>query len=239
MRIQSTKDISSRSLKILVYGPPGIGKTTLAKTTGESTFVLSFESGLLSLSGEDIDYFDASTDDDGNPVSVEQKIENLKAAYKYLKSPEAREKYQWVVIDSLSEIAQTYADVAKRSFPDKKDAFQLWGQYTDDLRAMIKAFRDLSGYNVVMTALSESDKDEVGRRFQNVMMQGKIANQLPGYFDMVFYYAKATDENGEERRVLITDTTDKAIAKDRSGKLDFMEQPILAHIASKIRGEKK
>ena len=235
MKVQSTKGIGVGSLKFLIYGESGIGKTTLAGTTGEPTFILSLESGLLSLNEKEVDFVNISVDDDENVLSTDGKLAKIREVYEYLRTPEAKEKYRWVIVDSLTEIGQLYVDMLKNKYPEKKDSFSLWGEYTDSMRNLVKSFRDLSGYNVVMTALSEVDKDDVGRRFQNIMLQGKIANHLPGYFDEVFYYTKINFEDGTSERALITEVSEKAVAKDRSGRLEPIEQPNLAQIASKIR----
>jgi hypothetical protein len=59
---------------------------------------------------------------------------------------------------------------------------------------------------------------------------------LPGYFDFVFHYHTFEDETGQKQRALITQPTDKIVAKDRSGKLSDMEKPNLNDIANKVRG---
>ena len=53
---RSLKDaIESRATKYLVYGGSGVGKTTLIASLPGKILILSAESGLLSLSGADID----------------------------------------------------------------------------------------------------------------------------------------------------------------------------------------
>ena len=235
MKIQSTKQVGHDSLKFLIYGAPGTGKTTLASTTGEKTLVVSAEAGLLSLSGHDVDFVDISHDDDGAPVPPSKRYDRLKDVFQFLVSDQARETYKWVVIDSLTEIGQLLTEKLQAKYPDRKDALVMWGEYSAELRSMIKAFRDLRGFNVVFTALSQPEKDENGRRFTGLMLQGKIADHLPGFFDEVFFYTIIEDQEGKQQRVLVTQATDKTVAKDRSGKLNQFEKPNLSAIAEKIR----
>jgi hypothetical protein len=239
MKIQSTKSVGHDSLKFLIWGAPGTGKTSLAATTGESTFVVSAEAGLLSLAGHEIDYVDLAHDDEGAMIAPARRYDRLKDVFQYLVSDEARSKYKWVMLDSLTEIGQLLHEKLQAKYPDRKDALVLWGEMSTEMRSMIKAFRDLRGYNVVFTALSQQDKDESGRRFSGVMLQGKIAEQLPGYFDEVFHYTFLEDAEGVQQRVLVTRATDRVPAKDRSGKLDQFEKPNLAAIAAKITMETK
>ena len=176
---------------------------------------------------------DITTDDEGRVIKKEDRIKRLGDAYAYLMTPEANEKYDWVFVDSLSELSQAMMDQLNTEFPDRKDSLVMYGENSKRMRSLVKSFRDLPNYNVVFTALSDIDKDENGARFTTVQMVGSISKQLPAFFDEVFYlYA---NEDGE--RALLTTGDSKVIAKDRSGKLDRIEKPNLAMVASKIKGE--
>jgi phage nucleotide-binding protein len=239
MKIQSSKSISINRLKFLIYGEPGVGKTTLAATLKEPTLLISAEAGLLSLQAFDIDTVDITMDDEGAPIKKEKRAARLGEVYTFLCGPEAREKYKWVFIDSLTEISQNLIESLYEIYPDPKDGLKLWGDYAKKARSLIKTFRDLPYYNIVFTALDKVEKDENNRRYKTVDMQGKIGNQLPAYFDEVFHYAKTEDTDGNLIRVLLTDGYENVIAKDRSGKLNKQEAPNLQNIANKMRGPKE
>ena len=49
------KDMSESTLKVLLYGPSGTGKTTLASTFPEP-HVVDFDKGMMSVRGKDIQY---------------------------------------------------------------------------------------------------------------------------------------------------------------------------------------
>ena len=246
MKIQSTQDVGVGDLKAIVYGPSGNGKTTLLASSGEPGFIISAEAGLLSLKkakeiyGDWVvlpDFVDLAKDDDGNQVPENQRIFGLEKAYKYLLTKEAQEKYKWVFLDSLTEISQLLVSALKEKYPEKKNAMNLWGDYADEMRSIIKKFRDLPGYNVVITALSKEAKDDEGQILTLPDVAGKISNQIPAYFDLVLFYHKAKSDDGYIRK-LLTDSTDTIRAKDRSGALDRLENPSLREIASKIRSTK-
>jgi phage nucleotide-binding protein len=238
LKVLSTKNIGVDRLKILVYAPPGSGKTTLAKTINEPTLVISAEAGLLVLKDADIDVVDITTDDNGQLIPKESRIKRLTEAYSYLLKPESQAKYKWVFIDSLTEIGQNLVEQLQKEHPDRKDALVLWGEYSKNMRSIIKALRDLPHYNVVMTALSERDKDENGVYTTGVALNGKISQALPGFFDEVFYYDLRKDSEGKVVRRLLTQATDTVVAKDRSGMLKQFEEPNLNQIAKKIKGGK-
>lgn len=236
MKIGSTELIGQNELKILVYGESGSGKTSLAKTIGEPTLIISAEAGLLPLRSSKIDVIDITKDDEGNLIPKENRIKRLGEAYSYINSDEARKKYKWVLIDSLSELSQNLVEQLQVEFPERKDSLVLYGELNKRTRSLVKTFRDLPGYNVIFTALSEVDKDESGMRVIQPTMIGKFANQLPALMDEVFYlHVEKNEETGDTRRVLVTQKSDRLIAKDRSGVLDKIEIADISVIAKKIR----
>jgi phage nucleotide-binding protein len=238
MLITNTKEMSNHFLKIIIYGASGSGKTTLAKTIGEPTLIISSEAGLLSLQGSDIDAIDISIDDHGKAIPKEKRIARLGEVYSFLQT-DAAKKYKWVFIDSLSELSQNLMEQLYLEFPERKDSLPMFGELSKRSRALIKGFRDLPNFNVVMTALDEVDKDEGGQRFTNIQMVGKISNQIPAMFDEVFYLHVQKEEDGNEKRVLVTSNSDKLRCKDRSGKLEKIEDANLGLIINKIRGTNK
>lgn len=235
MKITNTKSIGAAPIKIVVYGEPGVGKTSLAKTIKEPTLIISAESGLLSIAGSDIDFIDISQDDNGNMIPKEQRIKRLGEAYQYLLSDEARKKYKWIVIDSLTEISQNLIEQLNQEFPERKDSLVMYGENSKRMRSLVKSFRDLPYYNVVMIALPSVEKDESGMRFLTVDLVGSFSSKLPALFDEVFYM----HVNKEGERFLLTEKSDKVVCKDRSGKLHRLEKPDLKHIADKINGKKE
>jgi hypothetical protein len=240
MNVKKVEELSQNRIKLLVFGQSGIGKTYLAKTFNDTSKVLiiSAEAGVLSLTGSNIDVIDISQQDDGKLIPEKDRFDKLKQVYSFLLRPECREKYDTIMIDSITEIGQNLTASLLSKYPDKKDSFNVWNDYTNIMRSFIKSFRDLPFYNIIFTALSTEEKDEVGRRIFKINLNGKkLPEEIPGLLDIVVYYTKIEDENGDEKRVLITCPTSKSIGKDRSGKLSKMEPPNLQIIFNKIRGE--
>lgn len=233
MKIQNTKTYHLDRLKFLVYGAPGVGKTSLAGTIDGRVLLISAEAGTLCLAHKDIDVIDVTVDEKGNQVDKEHRIDRFGKIYQYLIQPEAREKYDWIFIDSLTEVSQNLLEMLMEQMSGEKDGFKMWGEYAKRARGLIKSFRDLPFYNVVFTALETEDRDENNRRLMRVDMQGKIGKQLPAFFDEVFWMHSDPETSV---RMLTTKQTDREVAKDRSGKLDMNEPPDLGAIFKKISG---
>lgn len=237
MKINTTKDYHVDKLKILVYGPAGSGKTTLARTIDEPTLIISAEAGLLSLNDSDIDVVDITMDDEGKPVPEERRIQRLGEVFKFVSEPDQILKYKWLFIDSLTEISQALITQLGKEFPERKDSLVMYGENSKRLKSLIKSFRDMPHYNIVFTALPSTDKDESGIRYQGVDVVGKVGALLPAYFDEVFYLSVAKNEDDSNKRIMYCTSEERLVTKDRSGKLDKLEEPNLANIANKIRGE--
>lgn len=232
MKVLNTKDSPSQKVKALISGFSGSGKTTLAKTLPGKTILISAEAGLLCLKGSDIDYVDISVDDKGTVLNDSgQRLQRLKDVFSWLHTGT---EYKNVFVDGITEISEVLIDELNKQFPDRKDTFPMWGEYSKKMRAIIKNFRDLP-YNVFITVVSEVDKDENNKRFAGFQVSGSISKKLPQYFDEVFYISI----DAEKKRSLITQATDSIIAKDRSNKLDPVEDCDLSKIMAKINKKEK
>jgi len=230
MKINSTNKMDNQNLKCLIGGFSSAGKTTLAGTIDTPTLVISAESGLLSLRGKEVDYIDLNVNDKGEVLKEpSQRVKRLADVFQYLHDT-PNLKYKNVFLDSLSEIGELLVEKLQKDFPDRKDSFPMWGEYSKVMKSIVKKFRDLP-YNVFMTCIIEVDKDQNNKRFLSFDIPGRISEKLPQYFDEVFYLM--ADEDG--KRHLHTKATDTLRhAKDRSGRLEALENPDLGLITKKI-----
>lgn len=223
VNLRSTSTVAADGLKVLVYAGSGAGKTTLIGSL-PSPIIISAEAGLLSLADYDIPFIEVTN------------MDNLKEAYSFVSSKEG-DAFKSVAIDSISEIAEVVLSAEKKI---AKDVRQAYGQLQEQVTDLIRAFRDLSGKNVYMSAKMEKSQDEHGRMMYGPSMPGtKLGQQLPFYFDEVFALRVEKDEEGKTVRMLQTEADPSYVAKDRSGKLDAWETADLSFIINKIAGNTK
>jgi len=105
------------------------------------------------------------------------------------------------------------------------------------MQELIRAFRDVPGKHVYMSAKLEKSQDEMGKMLYNPAMPGKSLTQgLPYFFDEVLALRVEKDGEGNTQRALMCDSDGLWLAKDRSGKLDMWELCDLGQVISKIAG---
>ena len=218
INLKNTSDVHTNGVKVLVYGHAGVGKTTLS-TTMPNPVIISAEGGLLSIKDSNIPYIEVSNMDD------------LKEAYSWLTSDEGK-KFDSVILDSLSEIGEVVLIHEKTL---NKDGRAAYGEMATQMTSLIRAFRDLPGKNVLMTAKVEKSQDENGRMLYAPSMPGaKLGQTLPYFFDLVLALRVEKDTDGVAQRALMCDSDGLWMAKDRSGKLQAWEQPDLGAIIREI-----
>lgn len=220
MQITNTQSMTAQYLKVLVHGASGSGKTRLCGTTGGKTIIISAEAGLLSLRGQNIDVIEIKNMDD------------LREAYDYL---EKDTTYEWVCLDSISEVAEVVLSTEKGNTKDPRKAY---GEMNEIMTKLIRLFRDLPK-NVYMSAKQSKVKDEVsGGMFFSASAPGQsIATALPYFFDEVFALHSWKDAEGVIQSAMQTQRDNQYDAKDRSGALDFVEPPNLKAVYDKIMNQ--
>lgn len=224
MKTKSVEEcLQKQGLKFFIYGATSTGKTYLTRTLEGKILILSAEAGLLSLRGLKADVLEIHS------------VQDLRDAHKALLA--GGHDYDWVVLDSLSEIAEVVlADEKVKT----KDPRQAYGSLIDTMLGVCRAFRDLP-MNVYMTGKEERFKDEAtGKLMSALSMPGsRLGNQIPYLFDEVLRLVVLKNrETGEAERWLQTQPEPTSDAKDRSGELDPYEEPNIAKLVAKIKGDK-
>lgn len=219
INLKSTGGLSANGVKLLVYGQAGAGKTSLIKTL-PTPLVLSAEGGLLSIQDANLPYIEVTS------------MATLMEAYQWLTESEEAKHFESIALDSISEIGEVVLNSEKKSNKDPRAAY---GAMQEQMSDLIRAFRDLPGKHVYMTAKCEKSQDESGRILYAPSMPGnKTGQALPYFFDEVLALRVEKDAEGVTQRALMCDSDGLWLAKDRSGKLSPWEAPNLGDIIAKI-----
>lgn len=222
INVKTTGSLAANGVKVLVYGQAGAGKTSLVKTLPKP-IVLSAEGGLLSIQDADLPFIEITSMDD------------LREAYTWLTQSDEAKGFESVALDSISEIAEVVLNAEKKA---TKDPRQAYGAMQEQMADIIRAFRDLPGRHVYMSAKLEKTQDEMGRVLYAPSMPGnKTGQALPYFFDEVLALRVEKDGEGVTQRALMCDSDGLWLAKDRSGKLEAWEAPDLGAIIAKMGGK--
>lgn len=221
IKLKTTSDIGFNKICTLVYGQSGAGKTSLIPTL-PNPVVLSAEGGLLSIKDAAVPFIEIAT------------MADLREAYSWLTESAEAKPFQSVALDSISEVAEV---VLAAELTVNKDGRAAYGEMNRSMSELIRAFRDLPGRHVYMSAKLEKAQDEMGRMLYSPSMPGKsLTQQLPYFFDFVFPLRVERDAEGNTQRALMTDGDGLWLAKSRSQRLDAWEAPDLGAIIAKIGG---
>lgn len=221
IKIQNTSDIEIDSVKCVVYGAAGSGKTRLA-ASAPRPLIISAEAGLLSLADEKVDFIEVTSLKDWDDV------------YRFVKTSAEANKYETICLDSLSEIAEVLVAELKPQFKDGRQAYMA---LADAMMPMLRKFRDLKGKHTVFTAkMVVLQDEESGRVTDEIMLPGKVLpSQVPYLVDELFHLTMSKTK----KFVVQTVPTRRSFAKDRSGALEAEEEPNMTAIINKIMAKSK
>lgn len=248
-RFKTTAQSAAHHHKLLFYAHHGFGKTFQCRYYQKefgAGLILSGESGLASLSDQEIETVDfVSWERKDLPEGEydEQRLPFREIAM-MLKDPKVQQEYNWIAIDSLTELSQLCMKNAEASY-DNPDDLRKWQTYQRNFVGAMKFLRDLP-LEVYCTALAkeeQNDKDAV--EYWPLVEQTKVQKLLPALFDHVWCGLRTTEETSSEviiKRHVITDSVRgwHGKSRDPENKLKPVEDGgNVVEMLKRIRGGKK
>lgn len=251
-----------RGIKGCIFGKSGIGKTSLLWTLNASaTLFFDLEAGDLAIEGWGGDTIRPRTWQEcrdfavfiGGPNPALRDDQPYSQAHydavcERFGDPAALNKYDTVFVDSITVAGrlcfqwckgqpQAFSD--KTGKPDTRGAYGLHGQ---EMIAWLTHLQHTRGKNIWLVGILDEKMDDFNRRFFSPQIEGsKTGLELPGIVDEVITMAELKSEDGTPYRAFVCHTLNPFgfPAKDRSGRLDMVEEPHLGKLMAKISSAAK
>lgn len=254
-RLKETKGI-----KGCIFGKSGIGKTSLLWTMpAETTLFFDLEAGDLAIEGWQGDTIRPRTWQECRDFAVfigganpslrdDQPYSpaHYAAVCERYGNPAALDKYETIFIDSITVAGrlcfnwckgQPQAFSEKTGKPDTRGAYGLHGQ---EMIGWLTHLQHTRGKNIWFVGILDEKLDDFNRRVYQPQIEGsKTGLELPGIVDQVITMAEMPTESGTSFRAFICHTLNEQgfPAKDRSGRLELMEEPHLGRLMEKVKGK--
>ena len=248
-----------RGVKGVLIGKAGIGKTSQLWTLdAQATLFLDLEAGDLAVEDWAGDTIRPRTWQECRDVAVfiggpnpalrddqtfsQAHYDAVCASYG---APSQLAKYQTLFVDSITVAGrlclqwckgQPQAYSEKTGKPDSRGAYGLMGQ---EMIAWLTHLQHTRGMNVWFVGILEEKLDDYNRRIQQLQIDGsKTGLELPGIVDEVITLADLKADDGSSYRAFVCQTLNpwNYPAKDRSGRLELIEEPHLDRLMQKISG---
>jgi len=251
-----------RGVKGVLVGKSGIGKTSQLWTLPPtSTLFFDLEAGDLAVEGYAGDTIRPRTWQEcrdfavfiggPNPALREDQPyseAHFHAACQRFGDPAVLNKYETVFVDSITVAGrlclqwckgQPQAYSEKTGKPDSRGAYGLMGQ---EMIGWLTHLQHTRRKNVWFVGILNEALDDFNRRVFSLQIDGsKTGLELPGIVDEVITLAEVKADDGSLYRAFVCQTLNQwgYPAKDRSGRLDAIEEPDLGRLMRKIAGPAK
>ena len=251
-----------RGVKGVLVGKSGIGKTSQLWTLNpDSALFFDLEAGDLAVEGWTGDTIRPRTWQEcrdfavfiGGPNPALRDDQAYSQAHfdgvcAQFGEPSVLDKYETVFVDSITVAGrlclqwckgQPQAYSEKTGKPDTRGVYGLMGQ---EMIAWLTHLQHTRRKNVWFVGILNEALDDFNRRVFSLQIDGaKTGLELPGIVDVVLTLADIKSDDGNHYRAFVCHTINHwgYPAKDRSGRLDVIEEPHLGRLMTKMAGPGK
>jgi hypothetical protein len=255
--LATDRTAAPRGAKALIVGPTGVGKTSLLRTLELSnTLFVDIEAGDLAVQDLAVDTFRPRTWPECRDLAVFLAGANpavpangcysaahYDAVVREFGDPERLNKYTNYFIDSITAAgrlcfawsSQQPEAVSERS--GKKDLRGAYGLNAREMLAWFLHLQQARAVNVVFLGILETVTDDYNRTEHRLQLEGaRTSRELPSVVDQVITYHWIDFGDGAATRAFVCTSPNKWTypAKDRSGRLQQIEQPHLGKLFAKL-----
>lgn len=245
-RPRKVTDLSNQWFNAIIYGPPGVGKTTLAATCTPPILFLDCDQGLLALQSLDPQFAKQVGIRDPDQIYFEpiRSLQDILIQIKTVREQLTAQKDFWgtLVIDNLTELQRVLMNDILRQSERVMPQLQDHGVILMRMQTIVREIRNLPCHCVFIAHEKQTEHGIVPA------LTGSIESELPGYVDLLARYTLMEKEvpGPEGKPVLKTVRLlrcrsllgpNPVKAKCRSVRLEDWETPDLSKIIDKTRSQ--
>jgi AAA domain len=249
-----------RGATILIVGPVGVGKTSLARTLPkemlDSTLFIDLEAGDKAITDVPVasvrprqwqDCQNLAAVLGGPNPALPPTAAYSEAHYaEVMKDPELAPlaTYENLIVDSVGDAGRlsfTAAEQRPEAFTDRgrKDLRAIYGSHGRSMLAWFNQLQHMRQRNVVFIAVLEKHIDDLNITSWRPQIEGgKVNRELPAVVDEIITMTWVDFGDGKPVRAFVCTSPNVwgYPAKDRSGKLEQFEPPNLGALLNKLTG---
>lgn len=207
LKVGTPDDIGNK-IRLLIYGPPGVGKTTFAANAPNPVF-LDYENSTTALKGTKLSSI---------PVISDRK--ELAQYEKVLSFLRASNNYDTIIVDSISSMYETMLmHHMKHNTKSKDRHIALFADFRKEVNVLKEIFYELINLDkhIILVAHEKTRVDVDSNRVLEVRpyLPPTAEASVERLVNEVFYLESKSQLKGPSERILHVDSQGRILAKNR------------------------
>lgn len=188
----NTKDLQPDKISAIVIGDPKSGKTRFSGTW-PNPFLYSFDKGMSTLAGMDVEYEVFYDEERTKPTAYREFDKHFKQLVMDIR--DKKKHFRTIILDNMTFLCRWIInDIRKtNNLWDKPLGYEGYGQLKSKLQDVV-GLSKIAGVNIVATAESKIEKDEITGEIETwPAIEGSYREDIVADFDMAFFMKVTKD----------------------------------------------